>query len=91
MVNYIKKEKQKSIDKETIDFAHSRTLYMLGLLQGMGEIDARVIDDMDELTDLCSNIANDWINMVDIQNKEEEGYPQPYAERRLLEFFNSIP
>jgi len=80
-------ENRKLFDNDISEFAHSRTLYMLGLLQGEGQIDAREMD-MDSLASLCKKIANDWLNMKYIQSKEEEGYPQPYAERRLLEYFN---
>lgn len=45
------------------------------------------IDDMDEEYYECEQIAQDWLNEVDIQNKEERGYIYEYAERKLKEKF----
>lgn len=43
--------------------------------------------DFDETYFECLKIAEDWLNGVDTDNFEEEGYIAPYAERVLMERF----
>lgn len=64
-------------------FALSRTLYMYGFLEGQGLL--KQARDLDEIEQICIQVANDWKNRVDIQSEEEEGYPSAYASRVLLE------
>lgn len=45
------------------------------------------LDDMDEEYYECEQIARDWLNEVDIENEEEQGYIYEYAERKLKEKF----
>jgi len=46
------------------------------------------LDDMDEEYYECEQIAQDWLNEVDIKNEEEQGYIYEYAERKLKEKFS---
>ena len=45
------------------------------------------LDDLDEEYYECEQIARDWLNEVDIENEEEQGYIYHYAERKLKEKF----
>lgn len=45
------------------------------------------LDDLDEEYYVCEQIARDWLNEVDIENEEEQGYIYKYAERKLKEKF----
>lgn len=45
------------------------------------------LDDMDEEYYECEQIARDWLNEVDIESEEEQGYIYHYAERKLKEKF----
>lgn len=46
------------------------------------------LDDLDEEYYECEQIARDWLNEVDIESKEEQGYIYHYAERKLKEKFS---
>jgi hypothetical protein len=67
-----------------IDFALTRTFYIYGHLEAQNMLDES-IDDLDQIEEICVQIATDWKNHVDIRDEEEEGYPTAYAERVLLE------
>lgn len=43
------------------------------------------LDDLDEEYYVCEQIARDWLDEVDIENEEEQGYIYHYAERKLKE------
>ena len=45
------------------------------------------LDDMDEEYYVCEQIAKDWLDEIDIESKEEQGYVYHYAERKLKEKF----
>ena len=45
------------------------------------------LDDLDEEYYECEQIAQDWLNEVDIESKGEQGYIYHYAERKLKEKF----
>lgn len=53
---------------------------------GLSGVDMK-LDDMDEEYYECEQIAQDWLNEVDIENEEEQGYIYHYAERKLKEKF----
>lgn len=53
---------------------------------GLSGVDMK-LDDMDEEYYECEQIAQDWLNEVDIENEEEQGYIYEYAERKLKEKF----
>jgi len=67
----------------TVDFALSRVFYVYGHLEGKGLLDDN-IDDLEAITQICVNVANEWEEGRDIRNENEEGHPVPYAERVLL-------
>jgi hypothetical protein len=71
-------------NNKLIDFALTRTFYIYGHLEAQDLLDES-IDDLDQIEEICVEIATNWKNFVDIRNEEEKGYPTAYAERVLLE------
>lgn len=63
-----------------------KVAYMFGIMQDSlnEEVDNL---DWEDIASECEAIAIDWINFVDIQDYEEEGYVMKYAERKLIEKF----
>ena len=71
-------------ETNTLEMQTAKVMYVYGVLSTEDE-NFDSLEDLDDIYFLCESIAQDWIEGIDIQNNDEQGYISNYASRKLME------